>query len=83
MAKVKKLPKDMKIFDCKAIYKCPMIREDSAYPNEIEDLVEVKLTMKKYGYQVNSVLPGYKPKFFYDLYLDWLLYTKYITKVSD
>lgn len=83
MAKTKKFPKDMKMFDCTLTYRCPMIRKDSCYPNEIEDVVEVKLRADRYGYFVEALKEGYHNKFFYDLYLDWLLYTKYITIVQN
>ena len=74
-------PKDFKYFDTTIKYQCPMIREDSAYPNEIEDIVEVVLEEERYGYFIKSTKPGYRTKYFYDKYIDWLFYTKYIKEV--
>ena len=68
-------------FDTTKTYMCPMIREDSVYPNEIEEIVEVKLVEVKNGYDIISLKPGYKSKYFYDKYLDWLFYTNYIKEV--
>lgn len=78
--KHKKQPKNFIYFDTSKTYLCPMIRKDSSYPNEIEDIVEVKLEMDRYGYTVRALSNQYHDKYFYDLFLNWLFYTKYITE---
>lgn len=66
--------------DFDGIYICPMVRKDSTYPNEVSELTEVKIV--RYpgggGYNVVPISNDYGQKFFYDNYLAFLLYTKYI-----
>ena len=81
MDRSKKFPKDMKMFDCSKTYRCPMVRTNRDPRIQIEDIIEVKLEPYKYGYFLIPQKEGYDRKFFYDLYLDWLFYTKYITVV--
>lgn len=77
----KKQPKDFIHFDTSKTYACPMIRSDSKYPNEIEDIVEVKLVEDSLGYFVDSIQPGYERKYFYDKYLDYLFHRNYIKEI--
>lgn len=67
--------------DLNAVYRCPMVRTGTKYPNEIEDIIDVKFVPYRFGgaYNIIPLEDGYDTKFFYDLYVDWLLYTKYIT----
>lgn len=76
-----KHPRDFKYFDTSKTYLCPMIRETTEYPNEVEDIVEVRLQEERYGYFINAIKPGYQSKYFYDKYLSWLFYTNYIKEV--
>ena len=80
MGKQKEQPTNFKYFDTNTIYSCPMIRKSTSYPNEVEDVIDVKLEMDRYGYKVIPMEDGYHSKYFYDLFLDWLFYTKYIVK---
>lgn len=76
--KQKKQPKNFKYFDTSITYMCPMIRKDSKYPNEVDEITEVILKEDYLGYWLIPLNNDYNKKFFYDLYLDWLFYTKYI-----
>lgn len=70
--------------DTNGIYECPMVRKNSYYPNELEDIVQIKFVPYKFGYGYN-LIPlnnNYKQKFFYDVYIGWLLYTGYIKRVK-
>lgn len=75
-----KHPKNFKFFDTSKTYICPMIKKDSKYPNEVDEPTEVKLEVDKLGYWLIPLSDDYNKKYFYDLYLDWLFYTKYITE---
>ena len=74
-------PKNFIYFDTTKTYLCPMIRSNTAYPNEIEDIVEVRLEENSHGYFVYAINPGYDTKYFYDRYLQWLFYTNYIKEI--
>lgn len=69
--------------DLNCVYECPMIRKGTHYPYEIEDVVKFKFKPYTYGkgYNLIPLDDNHLPKFFYDLYIDWLLYTNYIKKV--
>ena len=68
--------------DFDAIYMCPMVRKDSKYPDEVVELTEVKIERDfgGGGYNVIALSDDYVRHFFYDNYLAFLLYTKYIYK---
>ena len=77
--------------DFDGIYLCPMVRKDSfnirdaiknGYGNEVSELTEVKIERYQYGggYNIVPISDEYYQKFFYDNYLAFLLYTKYIYK---
>lgn len=76
-------PKDFIYFDTSKTYLCPMIRSETVYLNEIEDIIEVKLEKDRYGYFVYAINSGYEVKYFYDKYLEWLFYTGYIKDISN
>lgn len=63
-------------------YYCPMIRENTFYPNELEDIVEIEFVAipSLNGYNLIPKKKGYKTKFFYSDYIEWLIYTNYIRK---
>ena len=65
--KRKKQPKNFKYFDTSKIYICPMIRKDSTYPNEIDEVTEVTLKEDYLGYWLVPLSNDYNKKFFYDL----------------
>lgn len=64
-------------------YCCPMIREDSFYPNEVEDIIEIDFIARPQlnGYHLIPKVPGYREKFFYSDYIEWLIHTGYIKEV--
>lgn len=68
--------------DFDGIYLCPMVRKDSKYPDEVVEVAEVRI--ERYpgggGYNVIALSDQYVKKFFYDNYLAFLLYTKFIYK---
>ena len=80
----KRLPVNLDKIDLDAVYRCSMVRSDSKYPNEVSDIIDVKIEVHPYGlgYDIVPMVDGYDRKFFYDLYIDFLFYTGYITKVE-
>lgn len=66
--------------DCNKIYILPMIRSNSKYPNEVEDLVECTVLHSKDGYRFKSTVEGYDDKLFVDSYVEFLIFTNYITQ---
>lgn len=79
--KKNRLPVNLDKIDLNAIYQCPMLRTGTKYPNEIEDIIDVKIEIAKVGlgYDIIPLKEGYDKKFFYDYYIEWLFYEKYIT----
>jgi hypothetical protein len=78
MAKQKQ-PKHLDKIDLDAIYLCNMVIKGT----KEEELAEVKIQISSdnKGYNIIPLnRDRYDTKFFYDLYIDWLLYTKYIVK---
>lgn len=77
--------------DFDGIYICPMVRKDSfdirraireGNCEEVVELAECKIERYQYGggYNIVPISDEYHQKFFYDNYLAFLLYTKYIYK---
>ena len=71
--------------DINATYVCPMIRKDSCWPNEIDELTMIKIEPYEYG-GMYKLIPldqdTYNIKYFYDKYMDWLFHTAYIRKLE-
>ena len=80
----KRLPVNLDKIDLDAVYRCPMVRSNSKYPDEIEHIIDVKIQVHAYGlgYDIVPLVDGYDTKFFYDLYIDFLFYRGYIVKVQ-
>lgn len=82
MAKQKQ-PKYIEKIDLNAIYRCNMVIKGTGTQEEKAD-VKLVVAFDNKGYNIVPVdKERYDTKFFYDLYIDWLLRTKYIEKKEE
>lgn len=79
MAKQKQ-PEYLDKIDLNAIYQCNMVLKGT---NAIEEKTDVRIIpgTDNASYKIIAMESDkYDEKYFYDSYIDWLMYTKYITK---
>lgn len=82
MAKKRKAPQNLDKIDLNAIYICDMVVKETNKSEKAE--VKFEVAPDNIGYNIIPVdKDRYDTKYFYDVYVDWLLYTKYFVKKED
>lgn len=83
MAKKKqRIPESLKLIDLDAIYICDMIVRDTQETEKAE--VKFEVDQEGIGYNIIPVdRERYENKYFYDRYVEFLLYRKYFVKKEE
>ena len=86
MRKKKKPERTYATFDTSVKYIMPMLPVEvgtrRTYENEVKDVVVSIYQEPKTG-DVRASADGYQDKWFYAMFFEWLLYTKYVKKAEN
>lgn len=84
--KKKKEEKSYKVFNTDIKYVMPMLPIEAGtmrtVENEVPDVI-VTITQDSKTGDIKASAEGFQDKWFYAMFFDWLLYTKYVKKLED
>lgn len=85
MAKKKKVPVFMEHIDPQKTYYCNMVRENTRKCGNPEDLIPINIYPSDdgIGYDLIPKVEGYETKYFFDLLMEFLFFTRYISEEKE